>query len=104
MAISFAQAALGTRVIGAHPDRRPRRSRSSAGTQPGDTVVLRGRGLPRLRERGQGDLHVHFRLLVPRELSEEQETRLRAFAELDQSAPTEPPEAKRGLFGRRRKS
>jgi molecular chaperone DnaJ len=100
--VSFAQAALGGTVtvptLTGNQEIEVER-----GTQPGDTVVLRGRGLPRLRERGQGDLHVHFRLLVPRELTEEQEARLRAFAELDQSAPTEPPEAKRGLFGRRRK-
>jgi molecular chaperone DnaJ len=99
--ISFAQAALGSRVTvpTLSGDEEVEVER---GTQPGDSVVLRGRGLPRLRERGQGDLHVHFRLVVPRALSDEQEARLRAFAELDENAP-EPPEEKRGLFGRRRK-
>jgi molecular chaperone DnaJ len=100
--LSFAQAALGTRVTvptltdETEVDVQP-------GTQPGDVLTLRGRGLPHLRERGQGDLHVHFTLLVPRKLSAEQESRLRAFAELDESAPADPPRPRSGLFGRRRK-
>jgi molecular chaperone DnaJ len=102
VAVTFAQAALGARakvptLSGEHEIAVER------GTQPGDIVTLRGQGLPRLRERGQGDLHVHFRLIVPRSLSEEQEARLRAFADLDDRAPTEPSESKRGLFGRRKK-
>ena len=33
-----------------------------AGAQPGDTVVLRGKGLPRLRRSGKGDLVVHLKV------------------------------------------
>lgn len=43
-----------------------------AGTQPGDTLVLKGKGLPRLRRGGKGDLVVHFRVVVPRKLSAKQ--------------------------------
>jgi molecular chaperone DnaJ len=43
-----------------------------AGTQPGDTVVLRGKGLPRLRRAGRGDLVVHLTITVPRRLSARQ--------------------------------
>jgi molecular chaperone DnaJ len=43
-----------------------------AGTQPGDTVVLRGKGLPRLRRAGRGDLVVHLTVTVPRRLSARQ--------------------------------
>ena len=102
VAISFPQAALGTTV----------KSQSlegevdvalAPGTQPGATVVLRGQGLPRLQERGRGDLIVHLRLVVPASLSREQEEALRAFAAAG-GEKVEPPSEKRGLFGRRKKN
>ncbi len=100
--ISFAQAALGSRV--SVPTLTGEQEiEVDAGTQPGDVVTLRGRGLPRLRERGQGDLHVHFALQVPRKLTAEQEARLRAYAELDPSTPADPPRPRSGFFGRRKR-
>ena len=50
----------------------------AAGAQPGDTVVLRGRGLPRLRRSGKGDLVVHLKVAVPRKLSAKQREHLQA--------------------------
>jgi molecular chaperone DnaJ len=100
--LSFAQAALGCQVkVPTLTD--DEEVEVEAGTQPGDIHTLRGRGLPHLRERGQGDLNVHFSLQVPRKLSAEQESRLRAYAELDESAPVDPPRPRSGLFGRRKK-
>jgi len=102
VAISFPQAALGTAV----------KSQSlegevdvaiAPGTQPGATVVLRGQGLPRLQERGRGDLIVHLKLVVPASLSPEQEEALRAYAAAG-GEKVEPPSEKRGLFGRRKKN
>ncbi len=43
-----------------------------AGSQFGDRVVLRGKGLARLRRHGVGDLVVHLRVVVPRRLSARQ--------------------------------
>ena len=43
-----------------------------AGAQPGDTVVLQGKGLPRLRRSGKGDLVVHLKVTVPRKLTAKQ--------------------------------
>jgi molecular chaperone DnaJ len=51
-----------------------------AGTQPGETLTLRGRGLPRIDGRGVGNLVVHVRLVVPSALSAAEEQHLRAFA------------------------
>jgi molecular chaperone DnaJ len=50
------------------------------GTQPGETVVLRGRGMPRLDGRGRGDIVAHVKLVVPSSMSEEEEAHLRAYA------------------------
>jgi len=42
------------------------------GTQMGDTLTLRGKGLPRVRRAGRGDFIVHFKVVVPRRLSAHQ--------------------------------
>jgi len=102
VAISFPQAALGTTVKSQSLEGEvdvvlPR------GTQPGATVVLRGQGLPRLQDRGRGDLIVHLRLVVPESLSPEQEQALRTFAAAG-GEKVEPPSEKRGIFGRRKKN
>jgi molecular chaperone DnaJ len=44
-----------------------------AGTQPGEVLVLRGRGMPRLRRGGSGNLRVVVNVVVPRRLSREQQ-------------------------------
>ncbi len=43
-----------------------------AGTQPGDTVRLRGKGLPQLGGGGRGDEHVVFKVVVPAKLNRKQ--------------------------------
>ena len=43
-----------------------------AGTQPGELIVLRGRGMPRLRRGGSGDLRVVVNVVIPRRLDPEQ--------------------------------
>ena len=51
----------------------------TAGTQPGEVVVLRGRGMPVLQGYGRGDHRVLVNVLVPRHLSEEQRKLLSQF-------------------------
>jgi molecular chaperone DnaJ len=43
-----------------------------AGTQPGETITLRSRGLPPLGRGRTGDLHVHVNVVIPRRLNREQ--------------------------------
>jgi molecular chaperone DnaJ len=102
VAISFPQAALGATVKAQALDGEIDVT-LAPGTQPGATVVLRGRGLPHLQQRGRGDLIVHLKLVVPASLSREQEESLRAFAAAG-GERVEPPSEKRGIFGRRRKN
>jgi molecular chaperone DnaJ len=97
--VSFPQLALGARIAvptldeDAEVDVR-------AGSQPGDTVALRGRGMPSLEGRGHGDIVVHLKLVVPRSLSPEEEQHLRAYAQA--GGESVAPE-KTGLFGRKKK-
>jgi molecular chaperone DnaJ len=53
-----------------------------AGTQSGTTVPLRGKGVPRLRGGGRGDLHVHLEVQTPTKLDSEQEELVRKLAGL----------------------
>jgi molecular chaperone DnaJ len=99
--MTFAQAALGARLSAPTLD-GDEEIEIERGTQPGDTLVLRGKGLPHLRERGHGDLVVHLRLVVPESLTAEQEERLRAFADSFGDAPA-PEQPKRSFFGRKKK-
>jgi molecular chaperone DnaJ len=49
------------------------------GTQPGETRVLRGRGMPVLQGFGRGDQRVLVNVLVPRHLSDDQRRLLEEF-------------------------
>jgi molecular chaperone DnaJ len=69
------------------------------GTQPATVVRLRGRGLPALRGRGQGDLHVVVNVLVPSKLTGEQRDLLRRFADTA-NGDTYPGPRQDGLFER----
>ena len=69
--ISAFRAALGTEVDVPTLDGTEKVA-VPAGSQPDDTVVLRGKGLPRVGRSGSGNLVVHIRVKVPRKLSARQ--------------------------------
>jgi len=50
------------------------------GTQQGDRVVLRGCGVHRPTQQKQGDLYVHFAVMLPKELTENQKAAIQMFA------------------------
>jgi molecular chaperone DnaJ len=53
----------------------------SAGTQPGETITLRSRGLPPLGRGRTGDLHVHVNVIIPRKLTREQRDLMERLAD-----------------------
>jgi molecular chaperone DnaJ len=68
------------------------------GTQPGEVVMRRGQGIPRVGESGRGDHVVQFKVEIPKKLSQRQEELLRELAtELGDNV-----KEKRGLFGRKK--
>ncbi|HLE96438.1 MAG TPA: molecular chaperone DnaJ [Candidatus Thermoplasmatota archaeon] len=69
-ALSFSQAALGDEVEVPLLGGGRETVRAPPGTQPGDMVRLKGRGLPALGSRHVGDLVVRFRVYTPTRLSE----------------------------------
>jgi molecular chaperone DnaJ len=66
--VTFAQAALGAKVA-VHTVEGEEEVAVPAGTQSGQEIRLRGRGMPRLRGSGRGDLHVLVNVVVPSRLS-----------------------------------
>jgi molecular chaperone DnaJ len=79
--VSMIQAALGDEIRLAALDGEATLA-IPAGTQPGTTITVRGRGLPDLRG-GRGHLHVTVRVTVPRHLSADQRALLEELARLD---------------------
>ena len=71
-----------------------------AGTQSGETFRLRGKGMPRLRRRGHGDLYVQVRIVTPDSLNDEQREALEAFAE----AGGEEIDVEKGFFEKLKRS
>lgn len=76
--ISIPQAALGT-MLAVPTLRGQERLRVPEGTQTGSVFCLRGKGLPNLDGRGQGDLYVSVHVVIPSKLSREQRRLLEAL-------------------------
>jgi molecular chaperone DnaJ len=103
MPVSFVKAALGGSVEvhtlddacdgTAEVDLKP-------GTQPGDVVVRRGQGVPRVNGHGRGDQIIQWKVEIPKKLSARQEELLRELA-TDFGEDGVKAE-KRGLFSRKR--
>lgn len=66
--IAFPQAALGASVPVQTLDGNETLD-VPAGTQSGQKLRLRGRGMPKLRGGGSGDLYIHVKVNVPKDLS-----------------------------------
>ncbi|MDR3255254.1 MAG: molecular chaperone DnaJ [Synergistaceae bacterium] len=66
------------------------------GTQPGSVLRIKNRGMPKLGGSGNGDLHIHVRVNVPKNLSDRAKELL---TELASEMKVEVAEDK-GLFGR----
>ena len=81
LAVGIAAAALGTETDVPLLEGGSTRVKVSAGTQPGEVIRLRGKGVGRLRGRGRGDLFVRVGVDVPTRLNRSQKKILRRYAE-----------------------
>ncbi|MBR2751485.1 MAG: molecular chaperone DnaJ [Clostridiales bacterium] len=98
--ITFTQAALGADVNVVTIDGE-QTVHVKEGTQPGDTLTLRGKGIPFKNRAGvRGDHTVRFIIEVPVKLTDDQKNKLRSF----DSTLTEKNYQKRGSFFDRVKS
>jgi molecular chaperone DnaJ len=82
--ISYPQAALGAEVSVPTLE-GPITVKIHPGTQPGEVIRLKGKGMPRFRSYGKGDLLVRIRISVPEKLTQQQRMLLEQLAkEFDQ--------------------
>lgn len=85
--VGIAEAALGTMLEIPLIDGETTELDVPAGTQPGWVARVPGQGMSRLGRRGRGDLAVVVDVVVPTDLSPEEEDLLRRFAELRSEQP-----------------
>jgi len=83
--VSFVQAALGFEVsIPVLDNNEERRITIQEGTQPGEIIRLKGKGMPSLRRgRGYGDIFVQVMVKIPTRLSQRQRELLTEFSEVE---------------------
>jgi molecular chaperone DnaJ len=93
--INMAQAALGDKIRIATLDGEEDLS-IPAGTQTGDVVRLRGKGVPHLRRNGRGDQLVMFNVLTPTKLNKKQKQLLEELGRTLGKEVVHQPE--KGLF------
>ena len=81
--VSVSEAALGAKVMVPTPDGGKIKLNIPAGTQSGKTFTVRGKGAPKVKGSGNGDLKIKVQIVVPNNPSEEQKKALQALAEAD---------------------
>ena len=92
--IGYPQAALGAEVSVPTLDGKDT-VKIKPGTQAGETIRLRGKGMPRFRGYGKGDLLIRVGISVPEKLTTKQRQLLEQLAkEFDQDV-----KHKKGMFG-----
>ena len=77
--VSPSEAALGTQVVIPAPDGTMVKLRVPAGSADGKVLLVRGKGAPRVKGEGQGDLKVELRLAIPSQLNDGQRAALEAY-------------------------
>ncbi|MDY0087941.1 MAG: molecular chaperone DnaJ [Coriobacteriia bacterium] len=78
--ISISEAALGTEVTIPVPGGGRVKLKVAPGTQDGKVHRISGKGAPKLKGKGKGDLKVRAKVVVPEKLTTEQKELLKRFA------------------------
>jgi molecular chaperone DnaJ len=84
--VTFSEAALGAKVEIPTPDGNVS-LKIPSGAQDGKLLRVKGRGAPRLRSDGRGDLLARVRVTVPSKLTKKQREALEAFQEASRQDP-----------------
>ena len=96
--VTFLQATLGAELEIPTIDGKVKWS-LPAGTQPGTTFRLRGKGIPSVNGRGRGDQYVTVTIETPRDLNREQKEALKKFSE---TLGENNYEKRRSFFGKKK--
>ena len=82
--VTIAEAALGASIIVPAPDGSKVRVKVPAGTQSGKVLTIKGKGAPRVKGEGNGDLKITVNVVVPKKLNDKQKQALEAYKEADE--------------------
>ncbi|NEU31645.1 molecular chaperone DnaJ [bacterium LRH843] len=88
MPLTFAQVALGDEIEVPTLTGKVK-LKIPAGTQTGTNFRLRGKGVPNVHGRGQGDQHVQIRVVTPKNLTENEKEMIREFSKMSGGQPNE---------------
>ena len=77
--VSMADAALGASIVVPTPDGAKVRVKVPAGTQPGTVLSVKGKGAPRVKGSGNGDMKIALDIPVPTNLTDAQRKALEDF-------------------------
>jgi molecular chaperone DnaJ len=86
--VTYAEAALGANVQIPTPD-GPVALKIPAGTESGKLLRVKGRGAPRLKENGRGDLLARVKVTVPKKLSKAEKEALEGYSKVSRENPRE---------------
>jgi len=64
-----------------------------AGSQPGDVLTVKGKGIPHLHGQRSGDLKVYLKIKIPTKLSKRQKELLQSFYD-----DSDSKESKKGII------
>jgi molecular chaperone DnaJ len=81
--VTFSEATLGTEVTIPTPGGSKVRLKIAEGTQDGKVYKVPGKGAPKLKGKGNGDLRVRVKVAVPKKLTKKQKDALEAFAAIE---------------------
>ena len=79
--VTVAEAALGGSVVIPAPDGTKVRVKVPAGTQSGTKLTVRGKGAPKVKGSGNGDLKITVKVQVPKSMNPQQQQAMEAFLE-----------------------
>jgi molecular chaperone DnaJ len=82
IAVTYPEAVLGKKVEMDTLDGKVK-VKIFPGTQPGEEIVVRGKGMPALHGRGRGNLHLMVKLVVPKNVSRKQKKLIEELAKLE---------------------
>lgn len=72
MPVTVAEAALGASIVVPAPDATKVRVKVPAGTQDHTTLTIRGKGAPKIKGEGTGDLKITISVVVPKQMNDRQ--------------------------------
>ena len=80
--VGFSDLALGTKIEIPHIDGENLVVKIDAGSQPGDTIEIRGRGLPLQGSKRRGSVMIVLKLDMPRKLSRDEKKRISSLSDI----------------------